>query len=480
MIRQTAAVSARNEQHHLEDGSSSSHSRGASSARDRRNSLLGRESNPWVNESDHDWHGTVTQRGRRQSVSPSRQSRGLSDPSQERIDRPHLKSGTKLHRKRTFSPPSDSYHSESERKSIPSSGGHSEHAQSPGRKALIREVQRLRAKLTSLQEPDDSDIHRPSSMPSKWTILHEVACLGSSRASFYLDEPVLIDDRELEHRHWQGQRQVTNVNSWIRKQRTPFLVSRTHSCVHQREQPLGPSEQLVIYSNELDDVLRTWLRSSNGMSIYEQDRVYANKELRAPYTCFYHFGQEAKQLLSSAATPSPDASSLFEYLDTATVAIAKEADDTFASGKVTAELMPYLFKPGAVVCFEQFGNLIACEQASLLKMSHEDVALHRKTYVCSTSSIAFDGSFRSLAPAARQITVELPYGQLMEIQDLSVQPLAYITRERRLSLERRGDIFMRCEKQLYVTYPNEGGHHDFVRLQSAAYDHHSPSGLTAV
>jgi hypothetical protein len=482
MIRQTGATTAYNVRHRHEENSSSSHSKAASSSHGRRNSLLRRESNPWAHESDDDRHATVTPRGRRRSATPPAVSEFLDfhDSSQKTTNHPRPESWTQLRREKAPSPTSDSLsnlaESGSERDSVSSSEEHPGHAEVLGRKALIHEVRRLRKKLASLQqwEPDEPEVHTASSTSSKWTILYEVACLGNSRATYY------IDDRELEHRHWQGQRQVTNVSSWIRRQKTPFLISRMYSCVHQREQPLGPSEKLVIYSNELDDVIRTWLRSSNGMSIYELHRVYAHKELSAPYTWFFHFGHEAKQMLSDAETPSPDASSLLEYLHTATVAIAKDANDSFGAGKVTAELMPYLFKPGAVVCFEQSGNLIACEQASVLTMSHEDMTLHRKTYECSTSSIAFDGSFRYLAPTVRRITVELPYGQSMNIEDLSVQPLAYISSERRLSLERRGEIFMRCEQQLYVTYPNEGGHHDFVRPRSAVYDDRSPFGLIAV
>lgn len=331
-------------------------------------------------------------------------------------------------------------------------------------RALVHEVRRLQKKLARLEnraaEPNDTD--NTSKVPDKWTILHQVRCSDAAHRTSYLDEPKLIDDRDLSHLHWQGQRQVTNLRAWTRKQTAAFIVYREYHCGHRREEPHGPSEVLTVRSDNLDDFMSTWLRAGLGLTIYDQEGVYIDGEMKAPYVCFYHFQHEARQLLSGSVASFPDALPLLEYLDTAIAAVKKESENAFATGKVNAELMPYLFKPGGVVCFEESGNIVACEQASVLQMSHEDLTLHRKTYVCLTTQIAFDGTFRRLGSSRRHFSIQATADESVDIDKLSIQPLTHISNERRLDLKRRGEIFLKCQKHLYVTYPTGGGHHDFV------------------
>jgi hypothetical protein len=195
-----------------------------------------------------------------------------------------------------------------------------------------------------------------------------------------------------------------------------------------------------------------------------------DRELEAPYLCFYHFQQEARQLLSASrdsfGSSSRDAPQLLDYLETSTAAITQEAEEMFASGKVTAKLMPYLFKPGALVCFEESGDSVVCEQTSLLRlfgMPFEGRDLQRRSFDMSTVRIAFDGKFRRLRPFTHRVDFRSARDESLNIADLSVQPLSSITSARRTELKQRGETFIRCQKQLYVTYPCKEEHHDFVR-----------------
>jgi hypothetical protein len=165
---------------------------------------------------------------------------------------------------------------------------------------------------------------------------------------------------------------------------------------------------------------------------------------------------------------------LLDYLNASTKETAREAEAMFASGKVTAKLMPYLFKPGALVCFEESGDFVVCEQVSLLTVAF-DGDLQRRSFELSTVRIAFDGRFRRLHPFVHRIDFRAARDEPLDIADLTVRPLSSISSERREELKRRGETFMRCQKQLYVTYPSRGGHQDFV-----CHQHHRLVGARNV
>jgi hypothetical protein len=127
-----------------------------------------------------------------------------------------------------------------------------------------------------------------------WKVLHQVQCSNTRHLVSYLDEPELENDRDLGHLHWQGNKRVADVKTWTRKQKQPFIVYRQHYCVHERREISEPSEKVHILSDELHNVLLSWLQASPGLAIYDDEDVYADRELEAPYLCFYHFRQEAK------------------------------------------------------------------------------------------------------------------------------------------------------------------------------------------
>ena len=204
---------------------------------------------------------------------------------------------------------------------------------------------------------------------------------------------------------------------------------RRYRCIQQRDEPVDPDERLVVISDELDEALSAWVKMESGPSIYGRHGTYTKRELYAPYVCFYHFQHEARQCLLDAGTPIWGASLLLECLQTTIVTVAQEAESMFASGRVTAEFMPYLFKPGSLICFDHSGDLIACEQAPVLKTTFEDSSLHGNSYECLATRIVFNGKFRRLDPSVRRFDVSFDGGQAINIGDLPVQPVAHITRE---------------------------------------------------
>jgi hypothetical protein len=442
-----------------------------------------RESNPWASEPHRGWGSTTVPQSKRRSTSKASRLHGYfapepsrdrsSSPRRERMLHPPRDRSTRRETRHDHErdwpselSPSSSFDDESLGEgSADSANLTAEQAAALEQQTIADQIERLQKRLASLQQAshESRDAGHMGVHSKKWTIVHEVECLRSDRTTYHLDEPQLINDRDLGHLHWQGQRQITNIGSWIRRQKTPFVIYRRYRCIHQRDEPLDPDERLVVISDELDEALSAWFGMESGPSLYDRARTYAKRELYAPYVCFYHFQHEARQSLSDAGIPVWGASLLLEYLQTAIATVAQEAESVFASGRVTAEFMPYLFKPGSLVCFDHSGDLIACEQASVLKTTFEDSSLHRNSYECLATRVVFNGKFRRLDPSVRRFNVSFIGGQAINIEDLPVQPVAHITRERRLALERRGETFMRCEKQLYVTYPSEGGNHDFVR-----------------
>jgi hypothetical protein len=283
--------------------------------------------------------------------------------------------------------------------------------------------------------------------------------------AYYLDAPEVENDQDLRHFHWQGNKRLVHLKAWKRKHNQPFIVHRTYRCADDWEELSDPSEKVSILSRELDLAISSWLDSSSGSAIYDRDGVYDHHELIGPYLCFYHFQNEARQSLSASGIVSQDAQLLLDYLSASTTPIAQEAEAMFASGKVTARLMPYLFKPGALVCFEESGDLVVCEQVSLLTMLPDEPKegdLQHTVFQLSTVRIAFDGIFRRLRPYRHLMDFRAMGDEPLSIADLSVHPLSSIPSERQAELKRRGDTFMRCQEQLYVTYPSKEEHQDFV------------------
>jgi len=441
-----------------------------------------KESNPWASETGDEWSAEALESQHRSSLQRqegiiSTTERGVRPPRHQGItarsngtipsrDTPTINDYTPRDRP-TWETDLDSPRSSESHDHIAgalsSSHVRSHGDDSLGHNELVLEIQRLQKRLEFLQQSDiNLDVDKDTST-QPWKILHEVRCLDTGRWTSYLDEPELENDQDLMHLHWQGKRHVTNVKAWIRKQNLPFVVYRRYYCVHERKELRASSESIHIRSRELDNALMSWLEASSGLAAYGDEGVYADNMLQAPYLCFYHFRNEAVQFLSaSGSSSSQDTLSLLGYLDASTTAIAQEAEKMFTSGKVTAKLMPYLFKPGALVCFEESGNSVACEQTSVLTMSFEDQDLQRKSFELTTKRVAFDGKFRHLRPSTHRIDIKVVGDQPVNISDLSVRPLSCLPSEHRLELARRGKTFLRCQKQRYVTYPSSGVHHDFV------------------
>jgi hypothetical protein len=439
--------------------------------------VIEEQDNPWASESGSDRSISAprnqhhpTSRSRKEKVSthetnarPSRRQRSTQTREREPATSRHQTSWD-----------ADSYLANSSEPSSESASSNSEvdsrHTERPGQNDLERKIQSLQRKLASLQHSDTNlNDGRGTPAPAKsWKVLHEVQCLNTRHAAYYLDEPEIENDRDLRHWHWHGSKRVANSKVWTRKQKSPFIVYRMYRCMHERQELSEPSEKVIVLSRELDRVIMSWLDASSGPAIYNRAGVYTNYELEAPYLCFYHFQHEARQSLSASEDWCQDALPLLEYFNESTAMIAQEAETMFASGKVTAKLMPYLFKPGALVCFEESGDLVACEQVSLLTLLIEGGDIQRRVFELFTVKIAFDGRFRRRRPIRQRIDFRAVGDEPLSIADLSVQPLSTISSERRAELKRRGETFMRCQKQLYVTYPSKGGHQDFVCHHHAA------------
>jgi len=423
------------------------------------------QDNPWASESGDDWP-TAALGNPRQSNSRPQSGRGFTHEVNLRTIR--RRETTQLRQREPAKFRKDnlrdraSYTSEH---SSPDPDVGSPHTEIPGRH-LERKIQRLQRRLALLQHSDinPGDTREASASAKPWMVLHEVQCLNTRHLAYYLDEPALENDRDLRHLHWQGNKQLTNLRAWTRKQKQPFIVHRMYRCAYDGEELSEPSEKVLVLSRELDCAIKSWLDSSTGSAIYNRDGVYNHHQLIGPYLCFYHFQDEARQSLSASGTVSQDAQLLLEYLSASTMPIAQEAETMFASGKTTARLMPYLFKPAALVCFEESGDVVVCEQVSLLTMFPDMPKgdLQHTVFELFTVKIAFDGVFRRLRPHRHLIDLRTMEDEPLSIADLSVQPLSSISSERRAELKRRGDTFMRCQEQLYVTYPSREGHQDFV------------------
>jgi len=433
------------------------------------------QDNPWASESGVD-RPTTTPSNQRHSKGRARKGRSPSHDTDVRSSPRHgttqLRQTEPAKPRHQSSRDTNSFYSDRSEASTENETSHagSCSTEHPDHNDLERKIQRLQRELASLQQSDIDPLghrERPAS-PTPWTVLHGVRCLHTEHVAYYLDAPEVENDQDLRHLHWQGNKRLVHLKAWKRKHNQPFIVHRTYRCADDWEELSEPSEKVTILSRELDLAISSWLDSSSGSAIYNRDGVYDHHELIGPYLCFYHFQNEARQSLSASGTVSQDAQLLLEYLGASTTPIAQETEAMFASGKVTARLMPYLFKPGALVCFEASDDLVVCEQVSLLAMLPDmpkEGDLRHTVFELFTSRIAFDGEFRRLRPVRHRIDFETIGDQPLSIADLPVQPLSSIPSERRAELKRRGDTFMRCQEHLYVTYPSRGGHQDFVCRQ---------------
>jgi hypothetical protein len=196
-----------------------------------------------------------------------------------------------------------------------------------------------------------------------------------------------------------------------------------------------------------------------GLSIYESSDVYSGRTMTAPYICFYHFKDEAIQQSKNFDGLEPETSLLMDYLQEATDPMASKAGGFFASGKVTAELMPYLFPPGGLVCLKDLGNWIVCEQTSLLRVVQESGTqrqLRQVTFRCSMSRLTYDGEFRRVTHADQTVSVATAEDRAAVIEKLLIRPLSHVPVDLQHDLNRRGTMFLRFRRGQYVMCPNAG------------------------
>ena len=304
-----------------------------------------RELNPWASETGSEWSTDVSQ-DRHRSVSRSHKiastrERGVRPPGQQGVttriigaissqDTPTTKSYTPRGGPPWETNPKSSHCSESHsqdahdfaKSNVLSNGTENlEHDE------LVHEIQRLQKRLDSLYRSDtDPDWSEDTSAQTKpWRIIHEVRCIDTGRWTRYFDEPKLEDDQDLMHLHWQGSRHVTSLKAWKRKQKPAFIIYRRYYCVHEPEKLLAHDERIHILSPKLDDGLMLWLEASSGLATYNEEAVYAENELKAPYLCFYHFRDEARQWLSAPESSSEESLLLLKYLDDSTAEVTSKS-----------------------------------------------------------------------------------------------------------------------------------------------------------
>jgi hypothetical protein len=340
-----------------------------------------------------------------------------------------------------------------------------------GEISILEELEALREEVKMLRLHRDAHPVHQTEDDRLYQVLHKVECPHEDSSATFLDSPLLIRNHHLGHPHIAGTRRIVDEEEWENDHdELLFVVYRTYTCpeevykagVHveqSQDHDLEPSHETIkILAPDLFEAVDTMFTQGAGLEAYSTNA----EVMAAPYIFYYHFEKEIEAYVLGHETCRSKLEILAEYLDARTQPARKNADDHFAKGLVTPDLMGYLFKPKDILTSEGKGVVLCFIQESVLIWTPG-----LGGYSCTVKYHTFDGSFHS---AKGSINIRFPpmrpRDATVRIVELSTYPLAYNDSGLRRQLLERGDIFFNCRTQRYVTcdleHGNRGG--SMVRL----------------
>jgi hypothetical protein len=311
--------------------------------------------------------------------------------------------------------------------------------------------------------PAADDMTAPTSEASpRYVVLYRVFCSTGNHkcnARVYDGEPcnVLVDGEM----HLKRGTQVLNLSTFLRDRPTPaFIVYRELHCDNNfvgrfdSSDTQHPREVISVNSGVLQATLQRISQFAPNYDAY--NGMYHGRAAGAspatllahspsdysPYF-FYHHRDALREVAADDAC-SPDLEALWSYLEAHPDPMSAKCDEMLDQGRVSAETLPWLFRPNEAVV-RTTGPL----KTGLMLRSAPTV-LSPNSLELDCWNWGYDGA--SLQRTDKSVTLTAPTYDTIPINELSVYPLRYADEATKQRLRERGARFWELRNQTHVSY----------------------------
>ncbi|KAK5674042.1 hypothetical protein LTS10_013207 [Elasticomyces elasticus] len=292
----------------------------------------------------------------------------------------------------------------------------------------------------------------------RWPVLHRIDCPYEDDMRTYSDRPVSIDTGG--HDHIDSFRRVPDEEAWEKSQNAPFVVYKIYNCSTKssgnakvpsgttKPPPKSDFEEVHILNDSLRDALGQLFKSHQGLRAYFDQGVFEDETLHAPYLFHYHFESQIQTFTECSGLDQQPLKLLFDYIKSQSASKTAEADELFARGVVTSDLMRHLFTPSELLVTSQEGAQVVMSQSSPICGTPQSDS-RKEGWSCETTSISFNGKFH-LQKHTVLVIISADKANPVSITSLS-DPLSHAGTDLHQTLVERGKTFFDCREQRYVT-----------------------------
>ncbi|GKT50085.1 uncharacterized protein ColSpa_10266 [Colletotrichum spaethianum] len=311
--------------------------------------------------------------------------------------------------------------------------------------------------------------------PPRSQIMYTINCRDDERSRIYLDEPWPVESGPY-HAHLRGSRPITNLELYLeRNKNISFLVFRDYECCYRKTkwQFTNEAEQSTavdlqhFFSREYIDLVS--LESQTALTVLSETALeglphppFDSENIGSiayPYLWWFHRRNKiaaAKETMDLALQQHIDI--VQAYMEDRLQPEWDTVDEFTEKGKITVDLLRYLFVKGENIC--QLNGLTAIGWLLVDNDTTDDARSFRASI--QVEFWEFDGSFhnKTTRQALEYVPVELRTTEF-DIVNLPIYPARFAEKSIVEGLRRRGEMFWACRHQKYVSYVKDT--HDIVR-----------------
>ncbi|KAJ0163707.1 hypothetical protein CTA2_2540 [Colletotrichum tanaceti] len=315
--------------------------------------------------------------------------------------------------------------------------------------------------------------------PPRSQVMHRIDCQQEETSMVYLDEPWPVESGPY-HSHLRGSRPVANLELYLeRNKNISFLVFREYRCCHRpiKWQNLidtnhSTTADLSLFSsgeyidlNSLEARIALKVLSELALAgihhpLFDDNEGTA-RSISYPYIWWFHRRHEialSKAAMDPALQQHVDV--LQTYMEDRLQSEWTAVDNLTAKGKITLDLLSYIFVPNDIVISQARGNNVSqlTGSTAIDWLSIDTVAKDPKNFRAAilVEAWEFDGSFHKTASRwpLEYAPVDSWSGSF-DITSLSVYPARFAKDSVVEGLRKRGKMFWACRHQKYVSYVKE-------------------------
>jgi len=308
--------------------------------------------------------------------------------------------------------------------------------------------------------------------------IQEFHCLespGSLGTSFYLAEPEwVVRDEDVMLR---GRFPVHDPESYLQKRgNITFAVYKDYNTRHQQEKiseamkaneclpvPEPASMSCSLISAEMTEAAKAFISLHPSFSTEFPEQASAVKnggKISAPFIWWYHY-RKSHGIRNLPPRQAELMTALTEWIERNYGHLYDKFDAQFRSGRVSAESLEYLIRPGHVLVKKEGKTLplgfVATSRPELMETRVREPQEHDKkkynwSFAVRVRSYQYNGGFfRSNDTVDLNFGADVKDGEV-DIRSIDVVPLQYADLEVKELLARRGKTFWKCRNKRLVSY----------------------------